>query len=99
MKVTIITATYNSVSTIRSTLDSVLIQTYTDIEYWVIDGASKDGTVDIIKEYQMKFGGRLWYISEPDYGIYDAMNKGIQKATGDIVGILNSDDFYSSENV
>lgn len=99
MKITIITATYNSASTIRNTFDSVLIQTYADIEYWVIDGASKDGTVDIIKEYQGKFDGRLYYISEPDHGIYDAMNKGIKMSTGDIIGILNSDDFYSSENV
>lgn len=99
MKISIITATFNSSSTIKYTLDSVLTQTFTDIEYIVIDGKSKDNTVDIVKKYESKFAGRLKYISEPDKGIYDAMNKGIKIATGDVIGILNSDDFYTSNDV
>lgn len=96
MKITIITATYNSADTLKNTFDSVLEQTYTNYEYIVVDGLSKDGTLDIIKEYEGKFNGKMRYISEKDKGLYDAMNKGIAMATGDIVGILNSDDFYSS---
>jgi glycosyltransferase involved in cell wall biosynthesis len=69
------------------------------LEYVVVDGGSTDGTVDIIKGYEEKFEGRLRFISEKDNGIYDAMNKGIMMATGDIVGILNSDDFFTSNNV
>ena len=99
MKISLITTTYNSAETLRSTFDSVLSQTYTNIEYLVIDGASKDKTVDIIKEYEPKFEGRLKYVSEPDKGIYDAMNKGIRMATGEVVGILNSDDFFTSDDV
>lgn len=96
MKVSIITATYNSEKTLRDTIESVLKQTYTNIEYIIIDGNSKDSTVDIIKEYEPRFGDRIKWISEKDKGIYDAMNKGIERATGDIVGILNSDDFFTS---
>ena len=93
MKISIITVCYNSASTIRDTLESVLSQTYQDIEYIVIDGASKDSTLAIISEYE----GRIsTVLSEPDKGIYDAMNKGIKLATGDYVGILNSDDVFSS---
>lgn len=99
MKISIITATYNSAATIRDTLESVLNQTYKDIEYWIIDGASADGTMDIVRGYEEAFGGRLHWISEPDKGIYDAMNKGIERATGDVVGILNSDDFFTSNDV
>lgn len=99
MKISIITATYNSAATIRDTLESVLNQTYKDIEYWIIDGASADGTMDIVCGYEEAFGGRLHWISEPDKGIYDAMNKGIERATGDVVGILNSDDFFTSNDV
>lgn len=99
MKISIITTTYNSVSTIANTFDSVLRQTYTDIDYWVIDGGSTDGTLDIIKAYQDKFKGRMNYVSERDHGIYDAMNKGIRLCSGDIVGILNSDDYYTSDDV
>lgn len=94
MKISIITVTYNSVSTLRDTMASVLAQTYQDIEYIVVDGASKDGTVDVIREFEPQFGGRMRWISEKDTGLYDAMNKGIQMATGDVVGIINSDDFY-----
>lgn len=99
MIISIITATYNSANTIRDTFESVLSQTYNNIEYIVIDGASTDGTIDIIKEYEPRFQGRLKWISEPDKGLYDAMNKGIEMATGEIVGILNSDDFFSSTDI
>lgn len=99
MTISIITATYNSGTTLCDTFESVLAQTYKDIDYIVIDGKSKDNTIDIIKEYEPKFNGRMRWISEPDKGIYDAMNKGIAMATGDVIGILNSDDFYSNNDV
>lgn len=99
MKISIITATYNSAETLRSTFDSVLSQTYTNYEYVVVDGCSSDGTLEIIKEYEQKFNGKMRYISEKDKGLYDAMNKGLAMATGDIVGILNSDDFYTSNDI
>ena len=98
MKISIITATYNSAKTVKDTFDSVLRQSFNDYEYLIIDGASKDDTVQIIKEYEPKFEGRLRYISESDNGLYDAMNKGIRMATGDVIGILNSDDFYTSDD-
>lgn len=75
------------------------MQTYENIEYIIVDGGSEDGTLEIIKKYETKFHGRLKYISEKDKGIYDAMNKGIHLSTGDVVGILNSDDYYTSDNV
>ena len=93
MKVSIITVCFNSAATIRDAVESVLGQTHEDIEYIVVDGASTDGTVDTLREYENKID-RM--ISEPDNGIYDAINKGISFATGDIVGILNSDDLYES---
>lgn len=99
MKISIITASYNSSKTIEDSINSVLKQSYADIEYIIIDGGSKDGTTDIIKKYEPEFNGRLKWISEKDKGIYDAMNKGIGMATGEIVGILNSDDFFTSEDV
>ena len=99
MKISIITTSYNSAHTLRDTMESVLRQGYTDYEYIVVDGASKDGTVDLIREYEPRFEGRMSWVSEPDGGIYDAMNKGIAMATGDVVGLLNSDDFYSSEDI
>lgn len=99
MKLSLITITYNSERTITDTLESVLTQTYSDIEYLVIDGNSKDNTLSIIKEYETQFNGRMKWISEPDKGIYDAMNKGIRMATGDIIGILNSDDLFFDNNV
>lgn len=98
-KVSIITATYNSGKTVRDTFESVLRQTYDNIEYIVIDGLSKDDTVQIIKEYEPRFNGRMRWISEKDKGLYDAMNKGIAMATGDVVGLLNSDDFFTSDDV
>ena len=84
---------------IRHTVESVLRQTYPDYEYIVVDGGSIDNSIDVVKEYQVAFKGRLKWISEQDKGIYDAMNKRIRMATGDVVGILNSDDFYTDENV
>ena len=99
LKISIITATYNSGKTLRDTIESVLSQTYSDFEHLIIDGGSKDDTLKIIKEYEPKYNGRLRWISEPDKGLYDAMNKGIGMATGDVVGILNSDDFYTSDKI
>lgn len=91
MKVSIVTVVYNCVKTIRGCIESVLAQDYNNIEYVIIDGGSNDGTLDIIKEYETRLGS---FISEKDKGIYDAMNKGVKRATGDIVGILNADDFF-----
>ena len=99
MKISIITVSYNSSRTIRETIESVLSQSYPDIEYFVIDGNSTDNTVAIIKEIEPKFEGRMRWLSEPDKGLYDAMNKGIELSTGDIIGFLNSDDVYSSSTV
>lgn len=92
----IITISYNSFQTIRDTIDSVLLQDYDDIEYIVIDGNSSDGTQDIVKSYGEKI---TKFVSEKDNGIYDAMNKGISLASGDIIGILNSDDLYPVSDV
>lgn len=99
MKISLITVTYNSGKTLKGTLDSVLKQSHTNLEYIIIDGASNDNTISIIQEYESLFNGKLKWISEPDEGLYDAMNKGIRLATGDIIGILNSDDFFTSNNV
>ena len=99
MKVSIITVTYNSSKTLTDTMEAVLRQSYDNIEYIVVDGASTDGTIDLIHQYEPRFKGRMRWISEPDCGIYDAMNKGIRMATGDIIGILNSDDYFTSNNV
>lgn len=97
--VSIITVCYNSEKTIRQTMDSVLKQTYPNIEYIVVDGGSTDGTLAIIREFKQHFGTRMHYVSEPDHGIYDAMNKGIRMAHGDIIGIINSDDYYEVDAV
>lgn len=91
MKVSIITITYNSESTLVETIDSVLSQTYKDIEYIIIDGASTDDTGSIVHSYKDKI---TKFVSEKDNGLYDALNKGIAMATGDVIGILHSDDFY-----
>jgi glycosyltransferase involved in cell wall biosynthesis len=99
MKISLITVAYNSAATIRDTVESVLSQTFPDIEYIVVDGLSTDDTVRIVKAYEPLFNGRLRLISEKDEGLYDAMNKGIRIATGDIVGIINSDDFYHRNDV
>ena len=99
MKVSIVTVSYNSAQTLGDTMKSVLEQTYHDIEYIVVDGGSTDNTIAIIHQYESQFGDRMKWVSEKDNGIYDAMNKGIQMATGDVVGILNSDDFFTSSDV
>lgn len=96
MKVSVITATWNSGATLCDTLESVLNQTYPDIEHVIVDGGSTDNTMELVREYEPRYNGKLRYISEPDKGIYDAMNKGVEMATGDIIGILNSDDFYTA---
>jgi len=95
-KVSIITVCFNSCRTIRDTIESVLAQDYGAIEYIIVDGGSTDGTLEVIQEYRERIST---LVSEPDRGIYDAMNKGIDLATGEIVGMLNSDDFYIDEKV
>lgn len=96
MKISIITICYNSAQTLEKTILSVANQTYEDIEYIIVDGNSKDNTLTIIKKHGDKISK---WISEPDNGLYDAMNKGIAMATGDLIGILNSDDTFHSSTV
>lgn len=96
IKVSIVTTTYNSAATIVDTVRSVISQNYPNIEYIIIDGDSRDETLLKIAPYKEQIAK---IISEPDNGIYDAMNKGIQMATGDVVGILNSDDFFTSDDI
>ena len=96
MKVSIITVAFNSAKTIEGTIESVLSQDYPDIEYIVVDGGSTDGTIQIIERFQSRISK---WISEKDHGMYDAMNKGIAMATGDVIGILNSDDVYMNSHV
>lgn len=79
MKISVITVTFNSSNTVRDTIESVFLQTHKDIEYIIIDGGSKDNTIDIVREYEAQYKGRLRWISEYDRGIYDAMNKGIAR--------------------
>ena len=95
MKISIITATYNSAGTVADTIQSVANQSYKKIEHIIIDGLSKDNTLEVVKNSE--HNGPVY--SEKDKGIYDAMNKGISKATGDVIGILNSDDFYASNDI
>jgi glycosyltransferase involved in cell wall biosynthesis len=96
VKISIITVCYNSENTIERTIKSVLSQNYSNIEYIIVDGDSKDRTIQIIEKYKNSIHH---FISEKDEGIYDALNKGISMATGDIIGILNSDDIFSNENI
>lgn len=98
MKVSLITATYNSAATIKSCMDSVLNQTYDAIEYIIVDGGSKDATPGIIQE-KASANNTIIFSSEPDKGIYDALNKGVKKATGDIIGFVHSDDFLADDQV
>lgn len=93
-KISIITVVYNAVNTIERTIQSVLSQSYKNIEYIIIDGGSTDGTLEVIAQYIDKIA---CFVSEPDKGIYDAMNKGIKRSTGDIIGLLNADDWYEEE--
>lgn len=99
MNISLITATFNSAATLRDTIQSVIKQTFHDIEYIIVDGGSTDKTVGIIKEHEPLFHGRMRWVSEPDNGIYDAMNKGIDMASGEVIGILNSDDFFTSNDI
>jgi glycosyltransferase len=96
MKVSIITSVYNNKATIEDAIESVFSQTYENIEYIVVDGASSDGTVEVIQKYADKIAA---FVSERDKGIYDGLNKGVDLATGDIVAFLHSDDIYANENV
>lgn len=97
MKISVITVCYNSAATIEDTIKSVMEQTYDDIEYIIVDGNSKDATIKIIKKYENVIS---YWVSEPDQGLYDAINKGIKRATGEYVGIINSDDtFYENDTV
>ena len=97
MLFTIITVCYNSEKTIERTIQSVLHQTCQDYQYIIVDGASTDGTMNIVRKYEPLFQGKLKCISEPDQGIYDAMNKGIHEADGKLIGIVNSDDYYEPD--
>ena len=96
MKITVITVSYNSVATIADTLDSVAAQVHSDIEHLVLDGASSDGTIDIVRSHPSPY---ITLRAEPDRGMYDAMNKGIAMATGDVIGFLNSDDYLKDPQV
>jgi len=96
MRISVITVTFNSAPTITDTVESVLSQTYSDVEYLIVDGASTDQTLEKLEPYRDRLAGLL---SEPDQGMYDAMNKGIAQAKGDVVAILNSDDVYADAEV
>lgn len=98
MMISIITVTFNRAHVIKDAIEGVLRQSYKDYEYIIVDGASKDNTVEVIKEYEPKFKGRMRWISEPDKGLYDAINKGFKMATGDVVGIINSDDYFHRDD-
>jgi len=93
MKVTVVTATFNAAHTLADCLGSVAAQTHPDIEHWVIDGGSRDGTAQVVAAHAQRMAG---FVSEPDDGIYDALNKGLRRATGDVVGFLHADDLYAS---
>lgn len=99
MKISLITVCYNCASVLGDAMQSVLDQAHDEFEYIVVDGQSTDGTIAVIKEFEPKFNGRMRWISEPDQGMYDALNKGIKMATGDVVGILNADDFFRHSGV
>ena len=99
MKISIITATLNNAATIRDTLESVLIQTYQDWELILQDGLSTDATLSIAREYEAKSDGRIRIFSERDKGLYDALNRGISRSTGEVIGILAADDFFTSDGI
>lgn len=97
MLFSIITVCFNSEKTIERTIKSVLRQKFKDFEYLIIDGDSKDRTMEIVRQYEPLFEGKMKWISEQDHGIYDAMNKGIEMASGELIGIVNSDDYYEQD--
>lgn len=99
VKISIITACRNGAPGLSTAMDSVLAQTHPDIEYIVVDGASTDGTPGLLRDYEPRFNGRMRWVSEPDRGMYDAINKGISMARGDVIGILNADDALASAGV
>ncbi|HXB39989.1 MAG TPA: glycosyltransferase, partial [Bacteroidia bacterium] len=96
MKISIITVTYNSAQTLEHTIQSVLLQDYSDVEYIIVDGQSTDDTLSVIRKYRHKIDH---FVSEKDEGLYYALNKGIALASGDIIGILHADDFYTGDDV
>ena len=95
--ISIATPCWNSEKTIERTIKSVLAQTFTDYEYIIVDGGSTDGTLDIIKKYEPFFGGRMKWKSEPDKGLYDAFNKGVERSTGVYCWNVNSDDYIEPD--
>ena len=95
-KISIITPTFNSAATIEDTMKSIASQTYSNVEHIIVDGGSQDNTLGLVREYDR---GQQVVISEPDGGIYDAMNKGVRRATGKYIAILNSDDYYADDYV
>lgn len=99
MKITVITATRNNASTLHDTISSVMNQTHNDIDYIIIDGSSSDNSVDIIKQWQLRHPDKIRFISEPDNGVYQAINKGIRMAKGDIIGTLHGNDRFSSPDI
>lgn len=96
MKISIITAVFNAVDTVEETILSVANQTHSDVEHIVVDGASTDGTLGVVDKYRTRLAR---FVSEPDRGVYDGMNKGLRLATGDVIGFLNADDIYAHEGV
>ena len=99
MRISIVTACFNRIAVMETALQSVAAQTYPDVEHVIVDGASTDGTVERIQAWAAQAGGRVRWISEPDSGLYEALNKGIRLATGDVIGILHADDFYAGPEV
>jgi len=96
VKISVVTVSYNAAATIADTIESVFGQSYLNIEHIVVDGGSSDGTVDVLRQYDADIYA---WVSEPDRGIYDAMNKGLSMATGDVIGFLNADDVYANSGV
>ena len=99
MTITIITACYNNADVLDTAMESVLRQSWPEIEYLIVDGGSNDGSVEKIREYEPRFEGRMKWISERDRGMYDALNKGIAMATGEVIGTLNADDVLADDDV
>lgn len=98
-KISITTVCFNSAATLAQTIESVLGQTYENIEYVIVDGGSNDGSMDIIRKYEPAFSGKMRWISEPDSGIYDAINKAVKMSSGELIGNLNSDDWLQPDSV